>query len=250
MPIDTDTAPGGRPGRLRDDLNREWRQLLVEHEGQVVAWAARHPGLAGCEDLQSVASRASRGCDATYHALLIEAHRGDQLAARTVLQGMLGRMITMARRDRQAALDDYVAALWCVIARYPLAARPVRIPANLALDTLKLVRRDLQWWSRPAAVVWLAGRELEPVLDQWFQRAEVDHAPAAGLGAAAVIEAGRRLELLDEATSGLLRQVYVEGLTSAEVAARQASTSGSVRVRCSRAVSRLAAHAALLADAA
>ncbi len=49
---------------------------------------------------------------------------------------------------------------------------------------------------------------------------------------------------------GLLHAVYVDGLSGVEAAARHATTPGSLRVRCSRAVHRLAEHAADVAEAA
>ena len=62
---------------------------------------------------------------------------GDQLAGRVVLQAVIGRMVRMAQRDPRAGIDDYLAQLWCAISSYPLQRRPVRIAANLSMDTLK-----------------------------------------------------------------------------------------------------------------
>lgn len=68
--------------------------------------------------------------------------------------------------------------------------------------------------------------------------------------AAQLIEAGGRLQILDEPARALLRLVYLEGLTGAEAAARHGSTPGSVRVRCSRAVRKLSEHSVALTEAA
>lgn len=229
------TGVVGSPRRIVDVLNADWRQL-VESQG------------AG---LQTRVGRASQGCDETLHELLRAAQLGDVLAARTVLQSLLGRLVQMAARDPRSPVDDYVAAAWCVLARYPLAARPVRIAANLALDTLKAVRRESDGWSRGGgSLPWLAGGELEPLAEQEARRRDLDHGAAARLDAVRVIEAGRRLRLLDEPAGRLLEQVYVRGLSGAEAARRHGSTAGSVRVRCSRAVQVLAAHAVELAEAA
>jgi len=238
------------PLRLVAALDQEWRQLAARNPGLAPAWR-RHPALARCDDLYQVLVPACRGDDEVLRALLTEAHGGDPLAGRVVLQALLGRLVWMARRDREAEVDDYVAALWCVLAGYPLARRPVRIAANLALDTLKAVHRERPFRGR-TGVGWVpAGEELELLLDRGRQRDTVDHAADLdGLTAEAVIDAGRRLRLLDEATGGLLRHVYVEGLSGRDAALRAGTSAGSLRVRCSRAVRRLAAHAPALLDAA
>jgi hypothetical protein len=239
------------PYRIIDDLNREWRGLVDDRGDALPGWARAHPDLAGCTGLEELVLRGSRGDDAVLHALLVEAQGGVALAGRVVLQAMLGRVVRMARRDRRATVDDYVGALWCVLARYPLPARPVRIAANLALDTLKAVDRERRRPERAGLTLWLAGPDLEPLLEAASGRAALDHATEMrALGAAEVIEAGRRLRLIDEGTGHLLRHVYVDGLNGRDAAARGGTSPGSLRVRCSRAVRRLAAHAAELVEAA
>ena len=243
-------AVGRSPYRVVDDLDRDWRVLVAADGAVPQGWAA-HPALAACADLDEVVARAARGDDAVLVALLGAAAGPDALAARTVLQAMLGRLVRMAGRDPRASVDDYVGALWCVIATYPLAARPARAAANLALDTLKEVHRDRRWGRAGPAPVWLPGEALETVLEHCWQRGQLDHGrPAHELTAAAVIAAGRRLRLIDARTGALLHDVYVEGLSGREAAQRGGSTPGSARVRCSRAVRRLAAEAPALVEAA
>lgn len=244
------TARGRSAHRVVDDLNREWRALVALRDGVPRPWSAR-PALAACTDLDDVVARAARGEDAVLAALLAAAGTGDALAARTVLQAMLGRVVRLAGRDPQASVDDYVSALWCVIAGYPLAARPVRVAANLALDTLKEVHRERRWGRPGTASVWLAGEALERVLEQGRQQATPDWGGSlTELSAATVIAAGRRLLLIDAATEALLHHVYVEGLDGREAARRAGTTPGSLRVRCCRAVQKLAAQAPALAEAA
>ena len=238
------------PYAVVDLLDRDWRERLADPGPELDAWRRHHAALADLPDLGAVERRAATGSDAVLHALLVEAQRGDQLAQRTVLQASLGRMVRMAGRDRRSTVDDYVAALWCVVVLYPLAARPVRIAANLALDTLKAVHGESRWWPRGSCEAVLPGDDLEPLLERSAQRAGLDHSAASALSAGEVIEAARRLRLIDDRASGLLHLVYVEGLTGQQAAARDSSTPGSVRVRCSRAVQKLAAHASALAEAA
>ena len=92
--------------------------------------------------------------DAGLRALLTEASTGNQLAARVVLQAMLGRMVRMALRDPKASIDDYLSALWCQIQTYPLASRPDRIAANLSMDTFKSLRNDQRWLHRAEVLIW------------------------------------------------------------------------------------------------
>ncbi|WP_375431251.1 RNA polymerase sigma factor [uncultured Friedmanniella sp.] len=243
-------VPGSRGGRaVVEALNADWRQLVEHRPPQVLEWSVRRPELGDRPELADLLDRASAGCDTTLHALLAEAQSGDRLAARTVLQSLLGRLVRMAARDGRASADDYVAAAWCVLVAYPLAARPVRIAANLALDTLKAVHHERDGWGRAESAPWLAGEQLDQ-LERGIRQRVLDHGVAARLDAAQVIEAGLRLRLLDEPARLLLEGVYLRGLSGAEVARQSASTPGSVRVRCSRALRVLAAHAVELAEAA
>lgn len=234
------------PYAVVDALNREWAVLVEQHRGMVPRWGPD----ADLDDLETVLEAARRADDAVLFALLAAAHAGSPLAARTVLQAMLGRLVRMAGRDRTATADDYVGALWCVLARYPLSRRPVRIAANLGLDTLKAVQRDRQWMGRRTVTVWLAGDDLEQVLDGVAGGSSADPALPREPGAVDLIGAGYRLRLIDEPTRRLLHAVYVDGLSGVEAAARYSTTPGSLRVRCSRAVHRLADHAAEVAEAA
>ncbi|GAA1429427.1 hypothetical protein GCM10009616_11470 [Microlunatus lacustris] len=219
------------PFVLVDALNREWAALAAEPE---------FPG-----QLVERVDAARRGDDAALRGLVGAALSRDRLAGRAVLQSQLGRLVQMAARDPRATVDDYVGAFWCALAGFPLQRRPVRIAANLALDTLKLVHRDRLWLGRSRAAVLPVGDDLEPLLNR-FARPVEDREPAA----TEVISAAERLRLIDAPTGRLLHAVYVDGLSGKDAAVRCATTPGSLRVRCSRAVHRLAEHATELAEAA
>jgi len=246
-----DRPPGPRSAvPIVAALDAQWQQLVAAGPSEPVEWAGRHPPLA-VGGLVEVLERAATGEDAVLRALLVESAGGSELAGRTVLQAMLGRLVRMAGRDRWSSVDEYVGALWCVQRGYPLDRRPVRIAANLALDTLKTVQRDRRWCAGPAVDVWLPGEAWDAVLEQGVRRQVLDHAAEQrALAAADLIDAGRRLRLVDEATSRLLHHVYVDGLSGREAAARLGTTPGSLRVRCSRAVRRLAVHLPALVEAA
>ena len=150
---------------------------------------------------------------------------------------MLGRIIRMAGRDPSAGVDDYVSALWCRICAYPLAARPTRIAANLSMDTLKAVSAERRWLREGEVTPWPP----EVFWDEQHEHLFVGRRVRV-VGAADVLRAGRDRGVIDEPVHALLVSVYVDELTGSEAAARHWTSAESVRVRCSRAVRRLAAH--------
>ena len=77
-----------------------------------------------------------------------------------------------------------------------------------------------------------------------------DASPSPDLEARQVLEEGGLLGLIDEPDAALLHSVYADGLSGTQAARRFHTSAGAVRVRCSKAVRRLAAHAVELADAA
>jgi len=82
-----------------------------------------------------------------------------------VLQTLIGRMVRMAQRDPRSTIEDYVAALWCMINSYPRSRRPVRIAANLSTDTLKAVWEEHRWLRRGAATLLPSSESLEQLLE-------------------------------------------------------------------------------------
>lgn len=228
-------------------LNAEWEELVARHREDVRGWAARHAVLAHCEDLDDVLVSIWSDADAVLYALLTRSGSGDHLAARVVLQAMLGKVVVLARRDTQANEQDYVVAMWCRIATYPLADRPVRIAANLAMDALKTVHGE-RVTGPPGVTMTLLPPER---LVDWLHHAALGSQTSAAttLTATGVIETAEQLGLLDIATRDVLLSVYAEGLSGVAAAGRHRTTPGMVRYRCSRAVRRLAAHSAALAAA-
>lgn len=238
---------------LVDALNAEWSELdnnrLLAGYGraEVGRWASEHPALADCSTVQAVLEAISERPDEVLAALIAVHQDGaGGLAGRVVVQTMLGKLVTMARRDRHHAVEDYIGQLWARIGCYPLLRRPRRIAANLALDTLKAVTRD---GARATTFVSV------PVSADELERAGLAQVVASGhesedLSAHRVLRSALHLELIDDATRRLLAAVYVEGLSSAHAAERFGLTSSTVRFRCSKAIRHLAAHAAVIRDAA
>ena len=254
-PSGTNASDTHRVGRhayhIIDALNAEWALLTDRPAGSVEGWASRHAALTGCRAPGEVLSRVADQPDPVLHALLTEAARGDELAARVVLQAMLGKVVRLAARSREATSDDYVAALWCVIRTYPLTARPVRIAANLALDTLKTVRREVVGTRSAGAGDHAPLEQLEEGHPEDVRRSLLAHREALGrLDATVVLTRAERLGLLDQESRAVLVSVYRDGLSSREAATRHRTSPAMIRFRCSKAVRRLAQHASTLSEAA
>jgi hypothetical protein len=240
---------GRRRFGVVEALDREWRELDRRRPGTVSRWTDRHDVLAGCRSFDDVLSAARLHSDPVLAALLTEVSIGDQLAGRVVLQALIGRMVRMAQRDPRAGIDDYLARLWCVINSYPLERRPVRIAANLSMDTLKAVSREHRCMGR--GDIALSNQALEELLPPaGLDASRCDSALPVDLEARRVLDAGTSLGLIDDSAAALLHSVYVDGMTSTEAARRFHTSAGTVRVRCSKVVRELATHSVELTDAA
>ena len=231
-------------------LHREWYELVRDHRATVAAWADRHEVLARCGSLDDVLAAARLNSDPVLAALLTEVSIGDQLAGRVVLEALIGRMIRMAQRDPRATVDDYLAHLWCVICSYPLQRRPVRVAANLSMDTLKAVTQERRWLARGGVTLWPC-ESLEDVLEPTgLDGSPYDWSPPVDVEVRQVLEASSLLRLIDISDAVLLRSIYADGMSGSQAARHLHITAGTVRVRCSRLVRRLAAHAVELTEAA
>jgi DNA-directed RNA polymerase specialized sigma24 family protein len=232
-------------------LDREWLELDLRYPGTVSRWAGRHDALAAHCSFDDVLSVARLYSDPVLAALLTEVSLGDQLAGRVVLQALIGRMVRMAQRDPRAGIDDYLARLWSAIGNYPLERRPARIAANLSMDTLKAVSREHRLMGRGDVTLWPSSEFLEEMLPPaGLDGSRYDSPQPVDMEARRVLEAGIHLGLMDDSALALLRSVYVEGLTSMEVARRLNTSAGMVRARCSKVVRVLATHSVELMDAA
>ncbi len=222
-------------------LNVDWHRL-VDAEDPRRRWYLC-PELRRCGDLDEVLNSIRRSPDPVLAVLLRLSIDGDQLAGRTVLQSMLGRLVGFARVDPHAGLDDYVTAMWLRIRTYPLAERPTRIGANLALDTLKAVKRR----DRVAGAVDVSPYPPELLIEllDGVQPAEADVVRAGPL-----LDAAARLGVISAETRAVLTSVYVDGLTGVAAAERHGKSAGAIRVQCHSALRRLAVHRAALAEAA
>jgi DNA-directed RNA polymerase specialized sigma24 family protein len=235
---------GGR-GRFHivDSLNAEWNLMAPDSRGSVVRWTERHQALTQCRCLGDVLLAIRREPDAALSALLTEVLSNDQLAGRVVLQSMLGKLVRMAQLDVEHEVGDYISAFWCVLKAYPLAARPRRIAANLALDTLKQVRCERRSSHFHRVLPWPPGAQLDEAYEQARRRDSLDHQwQIAEMAVLDLLDSAGRLGVLSVESRLLLSSVYAEGISGREAASRHQMTAGSVRVRCSRAVGELRRH--------
>jgi hypothetical protein len=232
-------------------LDREWCEVVRDHRAAAADWADRHEALARCRSLNDVLSVAQLDSDPVLVALLTEVSVGDQLAGRVVLQALIGRMVRMAQRDPRASIDDYLAHLWCVIENYPLQRRPVRVAANLSMDTLKAVSRDHRWLGRGGVTLWASSESLEELLEPTgLDGSPCDSTPPVDVEVRQVLQVSSSLRLIDDCDAALLRSIYADGMSGTQAARQLHTSAGMIRVRCSKVVRQLAAHAVELADAA
>lgn len=205
-------------------LNDEW--LDLQFTPAPARWHALIPGAAE-DTFGSVLARVPTDPDGVLLALLRLQQEGDRLAGRVVVQAMVPKLVLMAVRDPEASFDDYLAALWLRVATYPIARRPRRVAANLALDSLKSVKAN-----RPRAL-----RDLPAVV-----------VPDPMADATTVLDAGVRLGVIDGLTRRTLEAVYVDGRTSRDVGDVLGMSADTVRWRCSKGVRALRAVAPELTD--
>lgn len=227
------------PERIVADLNTEWASMC-DDAAEVGDWAVRHSALRGCGDLTAVLAAIPLDPDAVLGALLRESSDGSLLAARAVLQAMLGKVVLMARSDPATGTYAYVVAMWERVRTYPIDRRPTHIAGNLALDARKLARRE---GRELRATPWPPGACFAELVDRQLAREAVDHGrDVSMLTAGDIIRAALELELIDADAGALLGAVYADGLSSGEAARRFLTSPPAVRQRCRTVVRRLADH--------
>ena len=146
----TSSSPRRTPRQtgVLGQLNLEWSTALSAWP-LPAAWN-QYAALAEFDCGQDVLDAISRATsrehvDAILHALLTLHQAGDQMAGRTILQTMLGKVARTAQTARNRGLVDEheaaLAAMWTAIHTYPLS-RTRSVAANLALDSLRQLGRQ------------------------------------------------------------------------------------------------------------
>lgn len=225
---------------LLDRLNREWVRTGSTPHPAVAGWAEHLAQLRGCRTPGDVLDAVAGHPDVVLGLLVARAQQGGgdaELAGRTIVQALLGKMVLLARADRQGGLEDYLAQLWCQLWRYPLARRPHSIAANLWMDTRKAVWAEQGQQPRSTVVP-------DHVLEELWA---LSQPPTDVLSVRRVVADAVALGLVDQVSAEVLISVYADGLSSAAAAERHRMSTDLVRWRCSRARRRLAGHAVELA---
>lgn len=136
---------------LAGDLNHEWGVLRSggSLEAGMRRWRDLDPalaGLCGVADLEAALGR--RDNDDVLRALMRLCRSGDAVAARVLLQGLLGIAVGLARRtthhvggDREEAEARAVLELLDLLHTVPLTSR-CRIADRIALDLLRRLTRE------------------------------------------------------------------------------------------------------------
>lgn len=199
-----------------ETLNQEWASIIHSTAARraLMRWSAAHPVLLPATDLDGV-------LDLGYLAdigpevrrVLAVMAPTDQLAARTLLQELLGGLVNLARRiGRDAdAVDDVLAIAWERIRTYP-SCRPGSVSGNVLLDVRKRYLRQHQLLCDN----WTADHELP------LESSAEDHV----LGVAFfedLVAAGEEKGLSNEVLATIIRS-RVRGESMADLAAEQQVT--------------------------
>ncbi|SKF61689.1 Uncharacterised protein [Mycobacteroides abscessus subsp. abscessus] len=218
-------------------LNREWTEFLV-HSPVPTSWTEAVPELVACISPGDVLALVPDFSEEILRGLVALAQVGDHLAARTVLQAMLPKLVRMATtgtaRGHCDGFDDLVAAMVGRIQSHPLH-RTSAVAGNLALDSLK---DALAIWGAdsPTAELALPDEVLDYVADG-ARSVEADFAVGA------VLEAGTSQGWISDSMRELLGLVYgPDGASSATVAAQLGCQPATVRSRCRDGINQLRRH--------
>ena len=193
-------------------LNAEWATLTKSPPARraLMRWKAKHDFLTGAMDLDDVLTLGRDGdVGPDLRRALAALAANDDVAARTLLQALLGGLCNLARRiGRDSdALDDIVSIAWERIRTYP-THRPGSVSGNVLLD----VRKRYQRMHRPLGdSEALAAQVPEPsVEDRVLLSAFLEDLVKAGFNA------GVSTELLET-----IVRSRVDGESMADLAAEQ-----------------------------
>ncbi|HTN99559.1 MAG TPA: hypothetical protein VL068_02690 [Microthrixaceae bacterium] len=143
--------------QILQSLNAEWSTIADSPSARraLMRWSATHPVFLPADDLAGVLELGYQpGVGPEVRRALASLASIDCLAARTLLQGLLGGLVNLARRvGRDAdAVDDIVRLAWARIRTYP-AHRPGSVSGNVLLDVRKGYCREQEQAKRSRDVV-------------------------------------------------------------------------------------------------
>ena len=240
-------------------LSSEWADLctLPSMPQTLRRWAKAEPALCAAESLGDLLDRIDAGDrsveDRYLLALVRLAQNGQQLAGRVLVQAMLPKLARFAATVRPTSNDDrwtedrrhiVVATFWEIVHTYPADRRRTRVAANLALDTLHRLTRDLR---RPPADIpldpeWLSRRVHQPTAGRFTDPGKLIGILSPDADLLEVIAWGLDVKAITSDDASLLVRVYLADDDCHGVAsiARELHVSpAAIRQRCSRARRRL-----------
>ena len=196
-------------------LNREWSAIADSPSARraLMRWSSTYPVLSPAGDLNGVIALGFDPDDGPeIRRALAALAPTDQLAARTLLQGLLGGLCNLAQRVGRDddAFDDIVRLAWERISTYP-ASRPGSVSANVLLDVRKRYSREQEKATRRVALCGeiQAPSAEEQVIGRSFLEELVTASSSSGIS--------------DEVLATILRS-RVGGESMAELAAEQQVT--------------------------
>ena len=157
-------------------LNREWSAIADSPSARraLVRWSSTFPVLTSAPDLDGVIVLGFDPDDGPeVRRALAALAPSDDLAARTLLQGLLGGLCNLAHRVGRDddAVDDIIRLAWERIRTYP-NSRPGSVSANVLLDVRKRYRREQDKARR--RVVLSVATEAPSAEDQFVSQAFVE----------------------------------------------------------------------------
>lgn len=236
-------------------LHDEWSRLAagLEREPDVLslldqARRSEESSLSCIDTLDDLVAAMRHHGDRPLLFALEAAQQGSYIGARSIIQTMLPKLARLTNsirrgRDFGSVMPDAVAAMYEVICRYPIDRRPRSVAANLALDTLKALRKFLGT-ELPSGTL-AVPQEYSPscFTDRYSSASRTDASTSDEL--AEVLALAQHRRLISDADVRLLWLVATGG-TAKEVAGHVGMTPATVRQRYSRACATLRSHAPML----
>lgn len=223
-----DAVPDGIRCATIAGLAQEWVTINRTSEGQVVRF-----GFSDCfrpGDVVDLIDRSPR--EVQNHMLHSLITHGSYLSSRIVLQALLPKLLGIARSraSYSATLDDHmqgiISDLWQAIADYP-----VHRTTHVAMNLVCMARRAFEPIAQPH-------RELdEEMASQAVLRDDITANFEQQLQE--LFDAALQQGAVTPEELTLLKEVYLEGVSSAEAASRRGISGPNVRKRCERIRGRL-----------
>lgn len=194
-------------------LNKEWATIVDSPAARraLMRWSSAHPVLAAAGDLNDVIALGYQPQEGPQVRRILAARApSDEIAARTLLQALLGGLCNLAGRIGRDgdAVDEVVSLAWERIRTYP-AHRPGSVSGNVLLDVRKRYRRDHDVADRCPTDAGCVACEPSPE-DSVLSRAFIDE----------LVSAGKRRGVPSAVLATILRS-RVDGESMAELAAEQ-----------------------------